>query len=141
MHSSQWGIDFRGRNKLKKRFGKLAIIGVIAMLYPVAASAMDISFEWGPTKKCFDPKSPPISLSDVPKDTKKLRFKMVDLNMIGFNHGGATLAYAGKNKFGYGAFRYQGPCPPQPHTYRISVDALDGAGKVLAKANASKRFP
>lgn len=126
---------------LKNYFGKLALIGAVTVFYPMAASAMGMSFDWGPTKKCFDPKSPPISLSDVPKETKKLRFKMVDLNAMGFNHGGATIGYSGKNKLDYGAFRYKGPCPPQTHTYRISVDALDGAGKVLATAKASKRFP
>lgn len=105
-----------------------------------SASAMSMSFEWGPTKKCFDSKSPPISLSDVPSGTAKLRFKMVDLNAIGYPHGGATVTYSGKNKLAYGAFRYKGPCPPAQHTYQITVDALDKSGKKLATAKARKSF-
>ena len=106
-----------------------------------SASAFDLSFEWGPTKKCFDSKSPPLSLGGVPEQTKKLRFKMVDLNMITYPHGGGSVAYTGKNKLPYGAFRYKGPCPPSPHTYQLSVEALDAKGKVLAKAKAKRRFP
>ena len=105
-----------------------------------SASAMSMSFDWGPTKSCFDPKSPPISLSDVPKGTVKLRFKMVDLNAINYPHGGGTVTYTGKNKLAYGAFRYKGPCPPSPHTYQFTVDALDKNGKKLATAKARKSF-
>ncbi|MEP3436472.1 MAG: YbhB/YbcL family Raf kinase inhibitor-like protein [Hoeflea sp.] len=105
-----------------------------------SASAMSMSFEWGPTKKCFDSKSPPISLSDVPDGTAKLRFKMVDLNAIGYPHGGGTVSYSGKNKLPYGAFRYKGPCPPSQHTYQFTVDALDKNGKKLATAKARKSF-
>ncbi|MDW6023979.1 YbhB/YbcL family Raf kinase inhibitor-like protein [Mesorhizobium sp. BAC0120] len=105
------------------------------------ASAFGLTFEWGPTKKCFDPKSPPAKLVDVPKGTKKLRFKLTDLDAVGYPHGGDTISYAGKNSFPYGAFHYTGPCPPSPHTYMLSVEALDAGGKTLAKADARKRFP
>lgn len=125
----------------KHYFGKMAVLGVAAVLYPAAASAMGLTFEWGPTKQCFDPNSPPISISSVPAGTKNLRFKMVDLNALTYDHGGATLAYTGKTKFPYGSFRYRGPCPSQPHTYQISVQALDGAGRVLAKAWSRRVFP
>ncbi|WP_428699833.1 phospholipid-binding protein [Stappia sp.] len=118
------------------------LLAAIAFVCSVsAASAMSMSFTWGPTAKCFDSKSPPISLSKVPKGTVKLRFKMVDLNAINYNHGGGTVGYAGKNKLPYGAFRYRGPCPPTRHTYEIRVEALDSAGKVLANAKGRRAFP
>jgi phosphatidylethanolamine-binding protein (PEBP) family uncharacterized protein len=118
------------------------IVAVLALVgFPASASAMGLSFSWGPTKKCFDPKSPPISLSGVPKGTAKLRFKMVDLNAPTYPHGGQTIDFTGAAKLPYGAFRYRGPCPPSPHSYEISVDALDGHGKVLGKAKARRRFP
>ena len=88
-----------------------------------------------------DPKSPPAKLVDVPSSTKKLRFKLIDLDAVGYPHGGDTISYAGKNSFPYGAFHYTGPCPPSPHTYVLSVEALDAGGKTLAKAEARKRFP
>ena len=106
-----------------------------------AASAMGLSFEWGPTQQCFDKKSPPVRLSDVPAKTEKLRFKLVDLDAPDYPHGGDTIQYAGNDSLPYGAFRYTGPCPPSPHTYRLSAEALDAGGKVLAKAAAEKRFP
>lgn len=99
-----------------------------------------MSFEWGPTGKCFDSKSPPIKLSGVPKGTAKLRFRMRDLDAPNYHHGGGTVAYSGANSLPYGAFRYKGPCPPSPHVYRFSVDALDAKGKKLGSATAKKRF-
>jgi phosphatidylethanolamine-binding protein (PEBP) family uncharacterized protein len=126
---------------MQHRVASAAVTGIALLLCPVAASAMGLSFQWGPTKKCFDPKSPPITLSGVPAHTSRLRFKMIDLDAVDFVHGGATIDYTGDNKLPYGAFRYKGPCPPKPHVYQWRVEALDGNGKVLAKARASKRFP
>ena len=111
------------------------------MAIALPASAMGLSFSWGPTKQCSDSKSPPIKLSSVPGGTKRLRFKVIDLNVPSYPHGGATVDFAGKTSLPYGAFRYSGPCPPDPHTYQITVEALDGSGKVLATAKARKRFP
>ncbi|WP_420960081.1 phospholipid-binding protein [Brucella sp. IR073] len=106
------------------------------------AADMSVSFEWGPTKKCFDPKSPPFKLASVPAETKTLEFRMVDMNALAYNHGGGKLPYNGQAAVPYGAFRYQGPCPPSgSHTYSWTVKALDAKGKVLATAKARKMFP
>ncbi|MBB5751690.1 phospholipid-binding protein [Prosthecomicrobium pneumaticum] len=105
-----------------------------------AHAEMSVSFEWGPTTKCFDGKSPPMKLRGVPAGTKKLDIRMTDLNMRTFNHGGGKIAYSG-DSLPYGAFRYRGPCPPSPHMYEFTVKALDGGGKALATATARKRFP
>jgi phosphatidylethanolamine-binding protein (PEBP) family uncharacterized protein len=112
-----------------------------SVIAPGAASAMGLSFEWGPTQKCFDPHSPPMSVSDVPAGTRTIDFQMHDLQAPNFHHGGGTVRYRGKNAFPYGAFTYKGPCPPEPHTYRFTATALDKDGKVLAKATAERRFP
>ncbi len=110
-------------------------------LAAVPAHAMGLSFSWGPTKKCFDPKSPPMTISGVPKGTAKFKINMVDLNMTSYPHGGGTVTYSGSGKLPYGAFRYKGPCPPSPHVYEFTVKAVDKSGKVLATAKAKKRFP
>jgi len=67
---------------------------------------------------------------------------MTDLNVPSFHHGGSTIPYAG-NYVGQGAIAYTGPCPPsgQRHNYRWSVQALDAAGKTLAKTSAEATFP
>ena len=121
----------------------IRVLSVTAALLAWAgpASAMSLTFEWGPTGQCFDKKSPPVKLSDVPAKTMMLRFKLVDLDAPDYPHGGDTIPYAGNDSLPYGAFNYTGPCPPSPHTYRLSVEALDAGGKVLAKAEAKRRFP
>jgi phosphatidylethanolamine-binding protein (PEBP) family uncharacterized protein len=81
-----------------------------------------------------------MKLSGVPAGTVKLDIRMVDLNAPDYPHGGGKIAYGG-NSLPYGAFRYQGPCPPAPHTYQFTVKALDAKGKTLDKATARKRFP
>lgn len=114
----------------------------LAMLTTASAADMTASFDWGPTKKCFDGKSPPFKLSGVPKGTVTLDIRMKDLNAPSFTHGGGKVAYAGKGSLPYGAFRYKGPCPPSgKHKYRFTIKALDGQGKTLAKTTADRLFP
>ncbi|WP_242219876.1 phospholipid-binding protein [Shinella zoogloeoides] len=123
---------------------RMLITGLISIAMISAASAenMRASFDWGPTKKCFDSKSPPIKLSGVPKGTIKLDIRMVDLNAVDYPHGGGKVAYTGENSLPYGAFRYKGPCPPSgKHKYRFTIKALDAKGKTLAKATADRMFP
>ncbi|UDL89479.1 phospholipid-binding protein [Mesorhizobium sp. PAMC28654] len=119
----------------------LLAIGFAVAMTTAASAGMTMNFEWGPTAKCFDPKSPPITLSGVPAGTKTLAFNMVDLDAPSFKHGGGTVAFGGQKNLPYGAFSYRGPCPPRPHTYEISVRALDGSGKALGTAKARRRFP
>ncbi|MDW5316431.1 YbhB/YbcL family Raf kinase inhibitor-like protein [Rhizobium sp. PL01] len=103
---------------------------------------MSASVDWGPTKKCFDSKSPPISLSGVPDGTAKLDIRMTDMYATDFMHGGGKVTYSGEKSLPYGAFRYKGPCPPTgKHKYRFTIKALDAKGKALATAKAEKMFP
>ena len=112
-----------------------------AMLASPAFAGMSVTFDWGKTKACFDPNSPPFVVNGVPKDTVRLIFQMTDLNVPTYRHGGGVVAYTGQKSIPYGAFQYKGPCPPQPHVYQFNVQAMDGKGKVLATATARKRFP
>ena len=123
---------------------RLIFTGLISLAMLASASAADMkaSFDWGPTKKCFDGKSPPFKLSSVPDGTAKLDIRMMDLDAPTFSHGGGKVAYSGQNSLPYGAFRYKGPCPPSgTHRYRFTIKALDAKGKTLAKTTADKRFP
>ena len=127
---------------MKGRFA-LATAGAmlaLALVAPSSAGAMSLSFSWGPTKSCFDPKSPPIRLRGVPRGTKKIRFQMKDLDAPHYPHGGGVVAYRGRNYFPYGSFRYRGPCPPTRHRYRITAEALDANGRVLARTFAVRSF-
>lgn len=116
---------------------------VLTLALASAAHAdMKVSFDWGPTKKCLDSKSPPMTLSGVPDGTVKLDIRMRDQNVPGFTHGGGKVAWNGQKSLPYGAFRYKGPCPPSgKHKYRFTVKALDGKGKVIGTAQADRMFP
>jgi len=114
---------------------------ILAALTATAHAEMKVSFEWGPTKKCFDPNSPPFKLSGVPSGTAALDFHMTDKNAPNFNHGGGQVPFKGETSLPYGAFKYKGPCPPSgTHTYVFTVKALDANGKVLAMAKAQRDF-
>jgi len=99
-------------------------------------------FSWEGTAACFDPKSPPFSLTGVPAGTRRLTFAMKDIDAQSYPHGGGTVAYTGQDQVPRGAFSYQGPCPPHgQHTYQWTVAAQDGTGKILATTTVAKKFP
>ena len=115
---------------------------IMLALTSAAQAEMKVSLDWGPTTKCFDSKSPPMTLSGVPDGTATLDIRMKDQNVPTFLHGGGKVAYEGQKSLPYGAFRYKGPCPPSgKHKYRFTVRALDGKGKVIGTAHAEKMFP
>lgn len=122
---------------------KLLLISAATLIVSSNAYAADmgVAFEWGPTKQCFDSKSPPIKLSNVPQGTAKLLIKMIDQNASSFDHGGGSVAFKGQAQLPYGAFKYKGPCPPSgTHFYKITVNAVDASGKTLSTSSATQPF-
>ena len=89
--------------------------------------------------------SPDIQLSNVPKGTTEIDFKMVDLWVQSFNHGGGKLKYTNQKSVPCGAFNatYTGPSPPPPqiHDYELTATAKDKDGKVLGTAKFTRKFP
>jgi phosphatidylethanolamine-binding protein (PEBP) family uncharacterized protein len=119
----------------------LIAIAALAAL-PSAATAMSVKFSWAGYRACSS-RPPAFSLSDVPAETARLAFKMVDKDVPTYPHGGGTVAYAGKGEIPAGAFSYKGPCPPsgQQHSYEWTVQALDRDGKAIGSATAAEPFP
>jgi phosphatidylethanolamine-binding protein (PEBP) family uncharacterized protein len=128
------------------------IIGTVVALAvglsgPAVAAFELTSFDWGNIKLCTsgDPNSvtnPTFVLKDVPAGTTKLKFRMTDRDVPGYNHGGGTVSDAGGTTVKPGAFKYKSPCPPNgSHNYQWTVMALDGTGKTVGSAKASKRYP
>jgi len=123
----------------------LCIVGLYFDFFYQPASdetpSMSLRFSWVGIPACAST-SPPLQLGGVPAGTKYLSFMMTDLNAPSFHHGGSTIPYSG-NYVSQGAIAYTGPCPPggQRHNYRWSAQALDAAGKTLAKASAEATFP
>lgn len=89
--------------------------------------------------------SPEIQLSNVPKGTVEIDFKMVDLWVQSFNHGGGKVKYTNQKSIPCGAFTstYTGPSPPPPqiHDYELTASAKDKDGKVLGSAKFVRKFP
>lgn len=126
------------------RFALLATIGLAT--FP--AFAFDISFNWDGLKSCTSGNpntvaNPAFTLKDVPEGTKFIRFKLVDKNVPGFNHGGGTVAWNGEAVVATGAFKYKSPCPPNgSHTYEWTATAQSKKnGGKLAEAKARRKYP
>jgi len=125
--------------------GALCIVGLYFDFFYQPASedtpSMSLRFSWVGIPACAST-SLPFQLGGVPTGTKYLSFMMTDLNAPSFHHGGSTIPFSG-NYVSQGTIAYTGPCPPggQRHNYRWSVQALDAAGKTLAKASAEATFP
>jgi phosphatidylethanolamine-binding protein (PEBP) family uncharacterized protein len=128
-----------------KRFLTAALI---ACCLPVAGYAADfeISFDWGDIPLCTSGRpnvvpSPVFKLKNLPEGTNKVVFKLKDLDVPQYNHGGGTVKLSSGGTMPGGVFKYKSPCPPDgPHTYEWTATAKKG-GKTLAKASASKVYP
>ena len=114
---------------------------------PAAAADFGLSFDWGNIKKCTSgtPNSvpnPKFSLRGVPAGTASIQFRMVDLAVPSYPHGGGTVKYSSGATIAPGAFKYQSPCPPNgAHTYEWTATAKDASGKKLGEAKARKKYP
>ena len=112
------------------------------------ALSFDFSFDWKGLELCTSGKpnkvkNPTFKLKNVPEGTKFIRFKLVDLNVPSYNHGGGVAVYDGSGVIKPGAFKYKSPCPPDgAHVYewRATAQSKKNGGK-LATAKAKKSYP
>ena len=114
------------------------------------ADEFKMSFEWGDIPLCTTGSpnivdNPVFTLSGVPEGTKFIAFRLTDLDVPGYNHGGGTVEYTGQTIIEPGAFSYKSPCPPNgSHTYEWTASADDSDSifsDTLAKASASVSYP
>ena len=126
---------------------KALLIGFFISL-ATSTSAFEISFNWDGLKSCNTgfPNTvgnPVFTLKDVPKDTKFIRFRLIDRDAIGYNHGTGVVEYSGQNKIPADVFKYKSPCPPDGvHRYEWSATAQTKKnGGKLDVARALRNYP
>lgn len=114
----------------------------------VVHADMSVSFAWGDIPLCTTGKpnrvgNPEFVMKGVPAGTTKIVFKMKDINVPNYNHGGGTVKVQMRSSgtIPSGVFKYKSPCPPNGrHTYEWAATAKAGS-KTLATATAQRRYP
>lgn len=121
---------------------------ILSMAGAASAGEFAIAFNWSGLELCTSGqpnkvKNPSFALSDVPQGTAFIRFKLVDLNVPGYNHGGGRVPYSGQPVIKPGGFTYKSPCPPNgTHTYEWTATALATMdGPEIGTASAALDYP
>lgn len=131
---------------------KSIALAVTAIFFSSMAHAdnFSISFTWDGLKACNtgDPRTvanPAFVVKGVPAGTQFIEFRLKDLDVPGFNHGGGSVAVSSDGTVSPGAFKYQSPCPPGgQHRYEWTATAKDKkgfGGKKLGVAKAVRNYP
>lgn len=118
----------------------------LALCASAAHADMSLSFDWGDIPLCTSGNpnrvdNPEFVISGVPEGTTKIEFRLKDLDVPSYNHGGGTVKVSSSGTVPSGAFRYKSPCPPGgTHTYEWTATAKAGS-KTLARARARRKYP
>lgn len=113
---------------------------------PAAMAEFRLSFEWGNIPLCTTGRpntvpNPQFVLRDVPAGTETIEFRLRDLDVPNYDHGGARLRVGTDGTIPSGLFTYRSPCPPGGvHTYEWTATARAGR-QVLGVATAQRRYP
>lgn len=124
----------------------LTAIAVALLSAHPAAADFSMSFKWGAIPLCTtgNPNkvsNPKFVLKGVPVGTTSIDFRLKDLDVPGYNHGGGKLKITTGGTVPSGVFTYKSPCPPNGvHTYEWTATARKG-NKALATAKARRKYP
>jgi len=112
-----------------------------------AVQPLSFSFDWGDIPLCTtgNPNTvtnPTFRFRNMPDGVSRINFRMRDLDVPSYNHGGGRAAYSGGNVVAPGAFTYRSPCPPSgSHTYEWTATARDASGQVVARGTSRRQYP
>ena len=109
------------------------------------AANLNVDFDWTEKSRCSTV-SPPITVANVPQQTRYLKVTIKDLDMPSYNHGGGEFPYNGSSIIREAAISsyYRGPPPPYGvvHSYELTVQALGPDRKlVLGQGKKVNRYP
>ncbi len=128
----------------------LSIVTLLFLATSSIAADFTINFDWADLKLCTSGQpntvqNPKFVLSNVPEGTKYIIFRMTDLDVPSYDHGGGKIEYTGQEVIESGAFKYQSPCPPNgSHRYEWKAYAKNKKGmfaKTLGTAKTVKQYP
>jgi phosphatidylethanolamine-binding protein (PEBP) family uncharacterized protein len=120
----------------------------IVLAGPAAAGEFKFTFDWAGLKLCTSGlpnrvSNPAFKVSDLPAGTTYVQFKLTDLDVPGYNHGGGGVKMSGDGTVPVGVFKYKSPCPPNgSHLYEWTATAKTRkGGKTLGVAKAQRPYP
>ena len=128
---------------------KTLLVAVVAATLGIAGPAraeFTIAFDWSGLKLCNTGSpnrvgNPAFVVKGLPKGTDTVEFRLTDLDVPSYNHGGGKVKMAKDGKVQAGLFKYESPCPPGgKHSYEWTATARQG-GKVLGRAKARRVYP
>ncbi len=126
----------------------LFAVGVSLQTLPAAAE-FRIAFDWSGLQLCTSGKpnvvpNPQFRVSGLPAGTRAVRFRLKDLDVPQYDHGGGWVEMSSDGTVPAGVFTYKSPCPPGAvHDYEWTAVAKTktGGGKTLATAKAQRKYP
>jgi phosphatidylethanolamine-binding protein (PEBP) family uncharacterized protein len=133
-------------------FFRYCMAGICAVVLagPAAAAEFKITFDWAGLKLCTSGSpntvsNPLFKVSGLPKGTTYIKFKLTDLDVPGYPHGGGWVKISANGTVPGDVFRYKSPCPPSgAHSYEWTATAKTkkgAGGKVLGQAKARRKYP
>ncbi|SLN37865.1 hypothetical protein TRL7639_01876 [Falsiruegeria litorea R37] len=128
---------------------KVLLLAVAAGFMATSAAAeFKFTFDWSGLKLCTTGKpntvaNPRFKISGLPAGTTAVQFKLKDLDVPGYNHGGGWVKITQDGTVSANSFKYKSPCPPSgKHTYEWTATArTKKGGKKLAVAKARRKYP
>ena len=125
----------------------LSLAALTLCISQSTAADFDASYKW--CNPSFRTTSPSIDLKNIPKETAKLEMTIVD-HYNGKYHLNVAVDFKNQKKFDCGELNNQwnglmyppGHCAGGvPHTYELTIKALDKNGSTISKKSFSRGCP
>jgi len=122
----------------------------VALANATQADEFQFDFSWAGLRLCISGNpnmvpNPIFKVSGLPKGTVGIDFRLKDLNVPSYNHGGGWIKISEDGAVTANSFKYKSPCPPNgKHKYQWTARAKDKkgfGGKTLATARATRMYP